>query len=130
MAAPTNEQLERTWDDFAELFGKVAEWSCNPLAYTLIQSIDVRNLSPNALVVDVGCGTGGGSQICLNAMEQYNSSRARFRAFDISSHMVDYTAKKISKYPNATVTLGNAESLPLPTGRTNFLKSRRNPVTN
>jgi ubiquinone/menaquinone biosynthesis C-methylase UbiE len=118
MAAPSDETIKETWNEFAKIFGEVMEWNTNPLAHSLFQCINLLNLPENTLIVEVGCGAGGGSQACLNALQLYNSGNVQFKAFDLSPQMVEIAKQKLANlnFSNVSVSVASAECLPLENG--------------
>lgn len=62
-------------------------------------------------VAEIGCGLGMFSYALLSARPHL-----MLRASDISDHAVAIAGKKLSRFPNAQVRLGNAEDIALPSG--------------
>ena len=109
MAAPTKERNIQVWDGFSSLFASKLEPFTLPLSTSLISSLKLDTIEENDLVVEVGCGGGGASALCAFML----SGRGTLKSFDLSPKMVEIASQKVSNYSNASVSVGDAQNLPL-----------------
>ena len=120
-----DESIRNKWDEFADMFDNVMQWFTAPSALTLIQSVDPRDVSEDALVIEVGCGAGGGSELCASIIK--NTSKCNFQAFDLSPEMVKRTQFKLQNFAKTSANVASAQELPLADGKYSFLTMLKKP---
>lgn len=109
MATPTKERNIKVWDEFSSVFASRFEPFTLPISLSLISSLGLELLEENDVIVEVGSGGGGASVLCCFML----SGKGIFKGFDLSPKMVEIASKKLSTFSNASVSVADAQNLPL-----------------
>ncbi|KAF2073685.1 hypothetical protein CYY_005002 [Polysphondylium violaceum] len=91
----TSEELEKKWDEFSTSFARYYEPNTLPICFLLISNLGLTTNfdgrpTPKA-ILEVACGGGAGTEMCLNLKKPETS----FDACDISSEMVALTKRRL-----------------------------------